>query len=85
MENAFGVANAAWQGRSLARACTDQSPGSDHMSHSPMSTRYEYDVFISYRRSHLWQNWVKDKCDLVYQHVYESYFGGGQSVYETAA
>ncbi len=25
------------------------------------------------------------KCDLVYQHVYESYFGAGKSVYSTAA
>ena len=27
----------------------------------------------------------QQKCDLVYQHVYESYYGGGRSVYETAA
>ncbi len=27
----------------------------------------------------------KQKCDLVYQHVYESYYGGGSSVYESAA
>jgi len=27
----------------------------------------------------------RHKCDLVYQHVYEAYFGGGKSVYELAA
>ncbi len=27
----------------------------------------------------------KTKCETVYQHVYESYFGAGQSIYETAA
>ena len=27
----------------------------------------------------------KQKCDLVYQHVYESYFGGDQSIYSIAA
>ena len=25
------------------------------------------------------------KCDIVYQHLYESYFGAGQSVYERVA
>ncbi len=27
----------------------------------------------------------EQKCDLVYQHVYESYYGAGSSVYESAA
>ncbi len=27
----------------------------------------------------------RHKCDLVYQHVYEAYFGGGKSIYELAA
>jgi type I restriction enzyme R subunit len=31
-------------------------------------------------REDLWRK----KCDLAYQHVYDSYFGEGRSIYQTA-
>lgn len=35
---------------------------------------------LSYNGDH-----YREKCDLVYQHIYDSYYGQGRSVYSAAA
>jgi len=58
-----------WRARQQARAGVRLTI-EENLDHLPRA--YSKDVY-------------NQKCDLIYQHVFDSYFGSGRSIYPTAA